>query len=427
MRHLYSLILYLLTPLALLRLAWRGLRAPDYWRRWPERFGFFPAPARGGAIWVHAVSVGEFQAALPLIKALMARYPAAPVVVTTTTPTGSARVKAALGDAVFHVYAPYDLPGAVSRFLDRIRPQVAVIMETELWPNLFHGCGRRGIPVILANARLSERSAAGYRRIAGLTRQTLGCLAAIAAQSEADAQRLISLGADAARVRVTGNIKFDIAIPVGLHEHAAALRHDLGATRPVWIAASTHEGEDEVILEAHTLVRQRLPGALLVLAPRHPERFARVAQLARKQGYGVVLRSDRRPCDHTTAVFIGDSMGELMLFYAAADTAFVGGSLVPTGGHNMLEPAALGLPVITGPHTFNFAQVGQMLIDAGAARQVNNARELAEVVIDDLHDADLRQSIGEKGRQIVAQNKGALRGLVEIIASWVKYDQSSKG
>lgn len=423
MRPLYSLILYLITPLALLRLAWRGLRAPDYRRRWPERFGFFPAAVQGGAIWIHAVSVGEFQAALPLIKALMARYPETRLAVTTTTPTGSARVKAALGDAVFHVYAPYDLPGAVRRFLGRVRPRAAIVMETELWPNLFHACRARDIPLILANARLSERSAAGYRRIARLTSTTLGCITAIAAQGEADAQRLISLGADAARVRVTGNIKFDITLPADLPEQAAALRRDLGKARSVWIAASTHEGEDEVILEAHALVRQCLPDALLVIVPRHPERFAKVAQLTRKQGYGVVLRSEQRPCTGTTAVFIGDSMGELMLFYAAADTAFVGGSLITRGGHNMLEPAALGLPVISGPHTFNFAQISHMLIEAGAARQVHDARELAEAVIDYLEDAGLRRSAGEKGRQIVAQNRGALQRLVDIISSYAEKEQ----
>lgn len=415
MRPIYSLILYLLTPLVLLRLAWRGLRAPEYWKRWPERFGFFSAPQLNETIWIHAVSVGEFQAALPLIKALQARYPDVKMVVTTTTPTGSVRVQAALGDTVFHVYAPYDLPGAVRRFLRRIRPRVAIIMETELWPNLFHGCHARDIPLILANARLSERSAAGYRRIAGLTRQTLCNITAVAAQTQDDARRLISLGADAARVHVTGNIKFDINIPASLHEQAVALRQEWGAERPVWIAASTHEGEDEQVLEAFAAVRQALPDALLVLVPRHPERFPRVAALCRKQGYEVVLRSEQRQCSATTAVFVGDSMGELMLFYAASDVAFIGGSLVATGGHNMLEPAALGIPVITGPHTFNFAEISRMLLNAGAARQVDGATQLAEVVTAYLKDNDLRHAAGEKGRHLVEQNRGALMKLVDIV------------
>ncbi len=415
MRLLYSLILYLLTPLVLLRLVWRGLRAPEYLKRWPERFGFFSASQLNETIWIHAVSVGEFQAALPLIKALQTRYPDVKMVVTTTTPTGSARVQAALGDTVFHVYAPYDLPGAVRRFLRRIRPRVAIIMETELWPNLFHGCHARNIPLILANARLSERSAAGYQRIAGLTRQTLGNLTAVAAQTQDDARRLISLGADAARVHVTGNIKFDINIPASLHEQAVALRQEWGAERPVWIAASTHEGEDEQVLEAFAAVRQAVPDALLVLVPRHPERFARVAALCRKQGYEVVLRSEQRQCSATTAVFVGDSMGELMLFYAASDVAFTGGSLVATGGHNMLEPAALGIPVITGPHTFNFAEISRMLLNAGAARQVDGATQLAEVVTAYLKDNDLRHAAGEKGKHLVEQNRGALMKLVDII------------
>lgn len=430
MRPLYSLILYLLTPLVLLRLAWRGLRAPGYWKRWPERFGFFSAPQLSETIWIHAVSVGEFQAALPLIKALKVHYPDVRMVVTTTTPTGSARVRAALGDTVFHVYAPYDLPGAVRRFLGRTRPRVAIIMETELWPNLFHGCHARGIPLILANARLSERSAAGYRRIAGLTRQTLGNITAVAAQTQDDARRLISLGADAARVHVTGNIKFDINIPASLHEEAATLRQGWGAERPVWIAASTHEGEDEQVLEAFAAVRQAVPDALLVLVPRHPERFARVAALCRKRGYEVVLRSGQRAghasfgASATTAVFVGDSMGELMLFYAASDVAFIGGSLVATGGHNMLEPAALGIPVITGPHIFNFAEISRMLLNAGATRQVNDAPQLAEAVMAYLKDNNLRRAAGDKGRRLVEQNRGALMKLVDIVqANW---DYSSR-
>lgn len=366
------------------------------------------------------MSVGEFQAALPLIKALQARDPDVRMVVTTTTPTGSARVRAALGDTVFHIYAPYDLPGVVRRFLGRTRPRVAIIMETELWPNLFHGCHARGIPLILANARLSERSAAGYRRIAGLTHQTLGNITAIAAQTQDDARRLISLGADAARVHVTGNIKFDINIPAGLCEEAATLRQGWGAERPVWIAASTHEGEDEQVLEAFAAVRQAVPDALLVLVPRHPERFPRVAALCRKRGYAVALRSEQRPRltvreNAATVVFVGDSMGELMLFYAASDVAFIGGSLVATGGHNMLEPAALGIPVITGPHTFNFAEISRMLLNAGAARQVNDAPQLAEAVTAYLKDNDLRRAAGDKGLRLVEQNRGALMKLVDVV------------
>ena len=382
-------------------------------------------------LWVHAVSVGETQAALPLIKALQQHYPHMTLVVTTTTPTGSERVRAALGDTVFHVYAPYDLPGAVQRFLQRTHPRVAIIMETELWPNLIHGCQQHGIPVIVANARLSARSAAGYQRVAGLTHEALQNITVIASQAQADAQRFIALGADPARVRVTGNIKFDITPAADLPQRAAALRQSWGMHRPVWIAASTHansttradagsntgsnKSEDEQVLTAFAAVRLALPNALLILVPRHPERFAKVTALCRKQGYNVMLRSEQKSCDATTDVYIGDSMGELMLFYAASDVAFVGGSLITHGGHNLLEPAALGIPVITGPHTFNFSDISRMMLEADAARQVDNAAELATTVITYLQNDTLRRITGENARNLVEQNRGALAKLMALI------------
>ena len=412
----------------LLRLAWRGLRAPAYWRRWPERFGFFTGTPARETLWIHAVSVGETQAALPLIKALQQHYPDMMLVVTTTTPTGSERVRAALGDTVFHVYAPYDLPSAVQRFLQRTRPCVAIIMETELWPNLIHGCQHHGIPVIVANARLSVRSSAGYQRVARLTREALQNITMIAAQAQADAQRFIALGADPARMRVTGNIKFDITPAADLQQRAATLRHTWGAQRPVWVAASTHanstSSEDEQVLIAFAAVRLALPNALLILVPRHPERFAKVTALCRKQGYNVMLRSEQKPGDATTDmvtpdintdIYIGDSMGELMLFYAASDVAFVGGSLITHGGHNLLEPAALGIPVITGPHTFNFSDISRMMLEADAARRVDNAAELATTVITYLQNDTLRRITGENARNLVEQNRGALAKLMALI------------
>ncbi|MDP1708715.1 MAG: lipid IV(A) 3-deoxy-D-manno-octulosonic acid transferase [Gammaproteobacteria bacterium] len=417
MRHTYTLLLYLLLPLVLLRLVWRGLRAPAYWRRWPERFGFVPlAPTANPVIWLHAVSVGEVQAAAPLVRALMARYPQHRVVLTTMTPTGAEQVRASFGQGVTHCYVPYDLPGAVRRFLVRVRPSIAIIMETELWPNIFHGCHERAIPLLLVNVRLSARSAAGYRRVRSLTAEMLGCVSAIAAQTQKDAARIIALGAEAARVRVTGSIKFDINMPASLHEEAAVLRRSLGAERAVWIAASTREGEETMILEAYASVRRSLPQSLLVLVPRHPERFARVAALCRRHGFNTVLRSEPRSCDASTEVFIGDSMGELALLYAAADVAFVGGSLVPAGGHNMIEPAALGLPVIFGPHVFNFEEASRLLREAGAAEQVRNVEQLATTVLSYLTDANLRHATGEKGRQLVQQNRGALDKVLGIAA-----------
>lgn len=420
MRTLYTLLLYAALPIVLLRLWLRGARNPAYRRRWSERFGFFPHTPVDGAIWIHAVSVGEAIAAFPLVERLRERHPERPLVFTTTTPTGSERVVRRFGTAVHHGYLPYDLPGAVARFLDRTRPALAVILETELWPNMYAACAARRIPLVVANARLSERSAAGYRRVARLTRATLERVTLIAAQGEADAARLLALGAPAARVRVTGNLKFDLTPPADLAEHGATLRDSWGALRPVWIAASTHEGEEEQILDAYTVARARVPRLLLVLVPRHPERFDRVAALCAARGYTVVRRSEQRPCDAGTDVFLGDSMGELMLFYAAADIAFIGGSLVPTGGHNPLEPAALARPVLHGPHMFNFAEIDRRLREAGGSREVADAGALARAVADCLLEPAACRASGERARAFVAQNRGALERLLQIIEDVIK-------
>jgi 3-deoxy-D-manno-octulosonic-acid transferase len=419
-RNLYTLLLYLLAPLVLLRLAWRGLRAPDYWHRWPERFGSI-SPALGErVIWLHAVSVGEVQAAEPLVRALLEQYPEYSLLVTTVTPTGSARVTALFGDEVAHVYAPYDLPGAVARFMQRVRPRLAVVMETELWPNLFQSCKRGSIPLLLVNARLSEKSLRGYRRVRPLVAQTLDAISEIAAQGESDAERFRSLGADPDRITVTGNLKFEQRIPPGLLERAAVLRRDWGGGRPVWVAASTHEGEDEQLLDVFGQLRGQFPDCLLVLVPRHPERFPDVAELSRAHGYATLLRSEQRPCTSATAVFIGDSMGELPLFYAAADVAFVGGSLVPHGGHNLLEPAALGVPVVTGPAVFNFTEISALLLDAGAFEQVENSAELARVVSRWLGGANDRHRVGQCGKQVVEKNRGALQAVQDMISRYLE-------
>ncbi|MGA7800867.1 MAG: lipid IV(A) 3-deoxy-D-manno-octulosonic acid transferase [Gammaproteobacteria bacterium] len=415
MRFLYTTVLYLLTPLVLIRLAVRGVRAPAYWQRWSERFGFVPRLQGERPLWVHAVSVGEVQAALPLVRALRERYPARPLLVTTSTPTGAARVQALFDDDVYHLYLPYDLPDAVARFLTRTRPRIALIMETEVWPNLFRGCRRRGIPLLMVNARLSERSAAGYRKLARLTRQTLADVTAVAAHAAQDAERLKSLGAPAERVQVTGNIKFDVRLPPSLLEQAAALRRQCGTDRPVWIAASTHEGEDEQVLAAFEVVRSRLPETLLILVPRHPERFTRVTALCKRAGYRTVARSQDVPCNAQTDVFVGDTMGELPLFYAAADVAFVGGSLVPSGGHNPLEPAAVGVATLFGPNMFNFDEISRLLLNAGAARQINDAGQLAASVIDWLGDAPKRNAVGDQGRAVVAANRGALEAVLGMV------------
>ena len=416
LRKLYTLLLYLLTPFVIARLAWRGIRAPDYWRRWPERFGSIEPALGERVIWIHAVSVGEVLATEPVVQALLEQYPEHSILVTTVTPTGSARVTALFGNAVAHVYAPYDLPGAVSKFLDRVQPQLAIVMETELWPNLFHACQQRSVPLLLVNARLSERSVAGYQRVRSLASQTLSAVTEIAAQSELDADRFRSLGADERRIKVTGNMKFEQRIPPSLLERAEVLRRDWGVGRAVWVAGSTHEGEDEQLLDVFRQLRQQFMDCLLVLVPRHPERFETVTELCRHRGYNTVLRSEGVSCTPDTEVFIGDSMGELPLFYAASDVAFVGGSLVRHGGHNLLEPAALGVPVVTGPHVFNFVEICELLLQAGACEKVDDTAGLLRTVSLWLEDANERHQVGQRGRQVVEKNRGALQSVLAMIA-----------
>jgi 3-deoxy-D-manno-octulosonic-acid transferase len=414
MRRLYTLLLYLALPLVLLRLLWRSLRAPGYRRRWAERFGLFEPPPAWGGIWIHAVSVGEVQAVQPLIRRLLDEHPGVPLTVTTTTPTGSARVTEQLGDQVFHVYFPYDLPLALTAFIRRVRPAVLLMVETEIWPNLLHQCRRHGIYTVLGNARLSQRSARRYAMLGRFARATFAEIDCVAAQAEADAEHFRALGVDPRQVFVTGSIKFDMRIPASLEEQVEVLRREWGG-RPVWIAASTHEGEDERVLRAHRRVLERFPGALLVLVPRHPERFDRVAGLCRRERLRLARRSRHAEYDAHSQVYLGDSMGELTLLLGAADVAFVGGSLVRTGGHNMLEASAQGVAVCFGPHVFNFAAISRMLLDAGAAVQVADEDALAEQVMDWFGDASARSEVGERGRRVVARNRGALGRLLDLL------------
>ena len=425
-RILYSLLLYLLLPAVLVRLGWKGVRNPAYWRRWPERWGFVAPLPQPGAIWLHAVSVGETRAAVPLVRALLQRYPGRRILITTMTPTGSAQVRELFGADVAHCYVPYDLPDAVRRFLDRTRPGLALIMETELWPNLFHQCHRRGIPLLVANVRMSEKSMGRYLKFAALTRATLQQVSLFAVQFETDAVRLRRLGADSARVRVTGSIKFDIPIPADLAAHAQMLRLALGKDRPVWLAASTRDGEEGAVLAAYRSLKMRFPSLLLVLVPRHPERFAAVARLCRNEGFAIALRSaqlhplgpqtqEQFSMGPATDILVGDTMGELALFFGAADVAFVGGSLVPTGGHNILEACAAGVPVVFGPHMFNFAEISRLTVERGAGRQVADAADLAVAVGSYLADASLRAATGAAGRHMIEENRGALAANLQLI------------
>ena len=414
MRRTYTLLLYLLLPAVLLRLLWRSLRAPDYRRRWSERFGSFRPPADWGGVWIHAVSVGEVQAVLPLIRRLLDAHPDMPLTVTTTTPTGSARVREHLADQVFHVYLPYDLPLALTAFMRKVRPRLLLMVETEIWPNLLHACRQHGVYTVLANARLSEKSARRYARLGAFTRATFAGIDCIAAQADADAGRFRALGVPADRVVVTGSIKFDMRIPASPEEQVEVLQRSWGG-RPVWIAGSTHEGEDELMLLAHRRVLAEFPNALLILVPRHPERFDRVAALCGRERFELARRS--RPGDYGTAtqVYLGDTMGELPVLLGSADVAFIGGSLVNTGGHNMLEAAAQGVAVCFGPHVFNFATISGMLLQQRAARQVGTVDELGTVVIEWFRDASLRAEFGENGRQVVARNRGALERLLALL------------
>jgi 3-deoxy-D-manno-octulosonic-acid transferase len=415
MRLLYTLLLYLLTPLVLLRLLWKSLELPGYRQRIAERFGFVPRADGEIEVWVHAVSVGESVAALPLIKALIERHGEGKVWMTTTTPTGSARVIAALGQSVRHSYAPYDLPGAVERFIERTRPRQVVVMETELWPNLFHALGAREIPLTVANARLSPRSFAGYSRVRGFAAQTLAHCRAIAAQSEADAQRFRDLGAR--NVGVMGNIKFDLSVPADLVEAGRELRRTLLGSRPVWIAASTHEGEEEQVLAAHRAVLEKFPEAALILVPRHPQRFDAVARLIEKSGFDFIRRSalPSSGSPFPGSVVLGDSMGEMFLYFGAADVAYVGGSLVAVGGHNVLEPAAIALPVLFGPHMFNFVAARELLLSTHAAQEVASVTGLEAAVSNLLGAPGHRGQMGAAGQAALAANRGALGRLLQLL------------
>jgi 3-deoxy-D-manno-octulosonic-acid transferase len=424
-RRLYTLALYLLTPLVLLRLAARGVRTRAYWRRWPERFGRFSYPRDKPSIWLHAVSVGEVQAAAPLVEALRVRLPEVPLVVTTTTPTGSERVHALFGADVFHVYAPYDLPGAVGRFLRHISPCIAVILERELWPNLFAACYRASVPIVLVNARVSPRAVRHYRFAGSLIREALGRVSAVAAQSEADADRLVGLGAHPDHVRVTGSLKFDVRMPPGLEGKADRLRAQWGLARRVWIAASTHAGEEEVILAAFGQLRQRSPDLLLIMVPRHPERFAAVAGLCRGEDWTVdrLSKPTGRP---DIDIMVGDTMGDLPLLYAASDVAFTGGSLIPAGGHNPLEAAMLGRPTVFGPYMDNVALIAQLLLEAQASRQIKDVSDIVNAVGQWLEDPEARQSAGRRAVALIEQHRGATGKVVAMIEAILQGGKSQE-
>jgi len=415
MRFVYIAIAYLLAPVVLGAMALRGFRDRSQREGFSQRFGLGAPVVGGRSIWVHAVSVGEVQASAPLVNALLARFPDVPLVVTTGTATGRARARAVFGSRVDVRYVPIDLPGSVRRFFQRVNPLLAVILETEIWPNLYHRCGRLGIPLVMASARISPRSVKSYRRLVGLFRQALSHGIFIAAQSEQDAERFRSIGASSERTHVVGNIKFDFSLPPNIESQGAELRRLLGMDRPVWVAGSTHAREEEILVAAHRQLRARYAQALLVLVPRHPPRFGEVADSLRAQGVNFVTRTSGAPTAGSTEVFLVDKLGELLAFYAAADVAFVGGSLVPIGGHNLLEPASLGLPVLAGPNNFNSADIARMLVECGAVRIVEDAPSLAAAIGELLADPAARTGMGANGRKTIEANRGAVRRLMEFL------------
>lgn len=414
MRLLYSLLIYLLQIPVAGYWFFRGVVNKSYKDRAGQRFGF-GYPQLDKCIWIHAVSFGEVQAAIPLTRAIRKRFPDHHMLLTTVTPSGAARVKALFGDTVTHCYIPFEMPIAVDRFFESVNPELALIMETEIWPNLYQGCGARDIPLILVSARISPRSVGSYHKFLPLFRDTLSHGIIIAAQSRADAERFRSLGASPVRTWVTGNIKFDIELPADLVQNGKELRRQTFGDRPVWIAASTHDQEEQQVLSAHRQLLQTYPDLLLVLVPRHPERFAVVADLIGNQRFELVRRTQARACEGSTNVFLGDTMGELPLFYAASDIAFVGGSLVPIGGHNLLEPASLGLPVISGPHVYNAQDIADMFVELGACHIVSNAVELTAAVDELLADQSKTTALGRKGQEIVQRNRGALNKLLDLL------------
>ncbi len=416
LRSVYTALLYLFAPMALAGTALRGVRDPAYRDRLSERFGFTRAraPENQRRIWIHAVSVGEVQAAAPLVRALLKKYPQHSFLITTATPTGAQRVRALFSDSVTHAYLPYDLPGAVRRFLDRVQPSLALVMEREIWPNLFGECERRHVPILLASARISARSAIRHQKFATLFSEALSRNVTVAAQTEQDAERYRAIGAQ--RVLVTGNVKFDIEVPEAAREAGEQLRLTQLADRPVWVAGSTHDGEEQQLLAAHRLVMAQRPNALLVLVPRHPNRFDAVRAWLQSEQIDFVARSRNQSVTPTSAVLLVDTLGELMTFYAAADIAFVGGSLIDTvGGHNLLEPAVLSRPILVGPHNFNAPDIAQLMFERGAARSVDSAEQLAAVILELYANSSVRDEMGAKAAAIVAENRGALDRVMALI------------
>jgi len=411
-RYLYTALLWLLLPYIFFHLLWRGRKQPEYLQHIAERFGFYAIHSDKPIIWLHTVSVGETRAAASLVQRLQTAYADHQILLTHTTPTGRDASEQLYGDRVLRVYLPYDYPFAVQRFLQHFKPRVGVLLETEIWFNLIHACHKMQMPLLLLNARLSEKSAARYARIPNLCRSGLSQLSMVSAQSEEDAARLSALGA--CNVSIMGNLKYDIEPPAAMLQAGRQLRSQLGVDRPVFLAASTRVGEEALLLEA--LAQIAIPGLLTVIVPRHPQRFAEVAALLTQHGIRFQRRSEKRPLAADVQVLLGDSMGEMFAYYAACDIAFIGGSLLPFGGQNLIEACAVGKPVLIGAHTYNFAQASILAVEHGAALRVENANELAMTLQQLLLQPQQLVQMGNAGLSFVNANRGATEGAIAQIA-----------
>ncbi len=414
MRLIYTGLLYLLLPILFLRLYWRGFKVPAFRHRWAERLAWYPQPHAQQVMFFHAVSVGEVESIFPLINQLLEQQ-AGNILITTTTPTGSARVQQVLGNKVTHVYLPYDLPILIQRFLNHFKPKLAVMVETEIWPNLFAACAKQAIPLFIINARLSETSYQGYQKLAALTKPALNAVTLIATQTPEDTQRFIAFIADDHKVQTFGNIKFDSQPSHELVTQGQNLRSQLFAGRFVWIIASTHKNEEIIFLSIYQQLKATIPQLLLLIVPRNMERFSEVKRLCEKQQLTVVMRTAGQNCEMTTDVYLADTMGELKMLYACADVAFVGGSMVEIGGHNVLEPAALGIPVMFGPYMANFKAIATGVLTAQAALQCQNAQQISENLLMLYQQPDYRQRLARRGREFVQQNQGAVQKIITLL------------
>ena len=425
-RLLYSLLLTLLLPLILTRLFIKGSSDNRYRRNIGDRLGQITRPLGTIDVWIHAVSVGEVNAAVPLVTAFRKVHSRCRILITTTTPTGLDQVTAHLGDRVVHCYLPFDHPFFIARFLRTISPRLLIIMERELWPNIIHGCHKRSIPVVIANARLSQRSCNRYAYVLPLMRPALAIVSAVAAQTEADRSRLMTLGAHPDHILTTGNIKYDVTVSAKTMDTAQSMRQDWGRHRLIIVAGSTHEGEEAVLLDIFDPLREHYPGLLLILAPRHPERFDAVFQLVKNRGFNTHRHGDGSTVVPPAAeVHLRDTMGELPLLYAAADIAIVGGSLIEIkgiGGHNLLEPCAVATPVLFGRYISDFLEISHNIVERAAGIQVHDSNDLRDTLKELLNDAALRNRMGANGIQVIKENRGATQRTLELCIPLIESD-----